>query len=105
MSLVPASARDGALLGGRGGKLQQLAKRGGSGLMQGRTHSHFDGFQIEMAALPAFRENDAQQLVYFARDFLADDFGRFFSSGVRVSPTGRKPQIFRFTSTNWLAKD
>jgi hypothetical protein len=68
--------------------------------MHGRAHRHLDGFQIETARLAATIEDDAQQLVYFARDFLADRFGRFFSCGVRVSSTGRARQILSFTSSN-----
>jgi hypothetical protein len=52
-----------------------------------------------MARLAALLENDAQQLVYFARDLLPDRFRRFFSSGERLSSTGRKRQIFSFTSS------
>jgi len=68
--------------------------------MHGRTQRHLDGFQIESAGLAASGENDTQQLIYFARDFLADRFGRFFSCGGRASSTGRARQILSFTSSS-----
>jgi hypothetical protein len=74
--------------------------------MHSRTHGHLDGFQIETATLAAAVEDDAQQLIYFARDFLLDRFGRFFSCGVCSScSTGRKRQTLRLSSTNSPAKD
>ena len=68
--------------------------------MHGRTHSQFDGFQVETSRFATTGEDDAQQLLYFARDFLADGFRRFFSSGESVSATGRTRQIRSFTSSN-----
>jgi hypothetical protein len=65
-----------------------------------RTVSCDCGLQIQMSRLAAAVEDDAQQPVYFARDFLADGFRRFFSSGERVSATGRARQIRSFTSSN-----
>jgi len=50
-------------------------------------------------ARTAIREDDAQQLVYFMRDFLLDGSAVFFS-GVRVSSAGRKRQICSLTSTS-----
>jgi hypothetical protein len=52
--------------------------------------------------LAAILEDDPQQLRYFARDFLADRFGCFFSWAVRPSGSavGRKRQIFWFTWMN-----
>ena len=85
MSLMAASTRKGALLGGRHGELQQFAQRGCAGLVHGRAHRHLDGFQIQTPRLSATVEDDAQQLVYFARDLLADRFRRFFSSGESTS--------------------
>jgi hypothetical protein len=84
----------------RGRELQQFAEGGGASPMQGRAHRRFDGFQVETAALAATLEEDAQQWLYFARDFLLDRGGRFFSCGDRVSSTGRARQIFSFTSSN-----
>ena len=45
-------------------------------------------------------EYDVQQLAYFARDFLVDRFGCFFSCGERVCSIGRARQIFLFNSSN-----
>ena len=70
------------LLGSRSGKLQQFGERCGPGLMQGRTHQHLDRFQVQTAGLAAARKDDAQKPIYFARNFLADRFGRFFSCSV-----------------------
>ena len=50
--------------------------------------------------LAAIFEDDVQELIYFARDLLTDRFGRFFSSGERVSSTGRKRQTRSLTSTS-----
>jgi hypothetical protein len=70
--------------------------------MHGRAHRHFDGFQIQMARLPAGVEDDAQQLVYFAREFLLNRFGRFFSwADSAGASTGRNPQISSLTSRSW----
>lgn len=53
--------------------------------MHGGAHRHFDGLQIQASVAPPLAEDHTQQLVYFARDFLADCFSRFFSSGESVS--------------------
>jgi hypothetical protein len=66
--------------------------------MHGRADRHLDGFQIELAALVAAAEQDAQESVYFARDFLADRFGRALSWGVKFSPIGRRRQVSSLTS-------
>jgi hypothetical protein len=72
--------------------------------MHGRTHRHLDRFQIETPGLAAIFEDDAQELIYFARDFPTDRFDRFFSSGESVSSTGRARQMLSFTSSNcWLS--
>ena len=68
--------------------------------MHGRADSHFDGFQIETPRFAAAGGDRAQQLLYFARDFLVDRFARFFSCGESVSWTGRARQILSFTSSN-----
>jgi hypothetical protein len=68
--------------------------------MHGRTYGHLDGFQVEAACLATIVEDDAQELVYFARDFLADLLGRFFSWSLGgASSTGRRRQIFSLIST------
>ena len=105
MSLAAARTGKGPLIGGRGRELQELGQRRCSGLMHGRAHRHLDGFQVETARPAATIEDHAQQLVYFARDLLADDFGRFFSCAVGVSSTGRKRQTLRLTSTNSLVRE
>jgi hypothetical protein len=47
-----------------------------------------------------FAEDERQQLVYFASDFLLDRFRRFFSWGVASSSgVGRKRQRVLLTST------
>jgi hypothetical protein len=69
--------------------------------MHGRAHSHFNGFQIQTPRFAAILEDDAQQLVYFARDFLLDRFGGFFSwADGGVSSTGRNLQICSLTSNS-----
>jgi hypothetical protein len=61
--------------------------------MHGRAHEHLDRFQIDMPGLAQALEDRAQQLLYFARDFLSDRIRRFFSSGESDSSTGRARQI------------
>jgi len=100
MSLLTARARKRALVGSRDWELQEFGQGGGPGLMHRRTYRHLDGLQIQPPRLAATVEEDAQQLVYLARDFLADGFRRFFSWGERVSSSGRARQILSFTSSN-----
>jgi hypothetical protein len=66
--------------------------------MQSGAEGHLHRFQIGLAGAGAFGEDARQQRGYFARDLVLDGLGRFFSSGVRVSSTGRARQIFSFTS-------
>jgi hypothetical protein len=67
--------------------------------MHGRAHQHLDRFQIHQARLTHAREEGAQQLLYFPRDFLLDGVRRFFSCSLSgCSSTGRRRQIFSFTS-------
>jgi len=69
--------------------------------MQGRAHGYFQGFQFPSPRLTVGAEDHAQQLVYFARDFLLDGFGRFFSwADGAVSSTGRNSQICSLTSNS-----
>ena len=98
MSGVATSASDSPMALLRGFEFQQSSQGGRPGLMHAGAHKHLDGFQIETPRLTASAENDAQQLVYFARDFLADSCRRFFSCGVSVSSTGRRAQMFSLTS-------
>jgi len=100
VGLVAARARNAPLLSRRNGELQQRAERRGASVMHGGAHRHLDGLQIETARLAALLEDDPQELVYFADDFLTDRFRRFFSSGVRVSSRGRKRQTRSLTSTS-----
>jgi hypothetical protein len=68
--------------------------------MHGGADGCLDTLQIKAAVDFAVAENDAQQLLYFAGNFLLDRFRRFFSWAVcAVCSTGRKRQIFRLTST------
>lgn len=66
--------------------------------MQGGAEAHLHCLQIQTAGLLALGQDPAQQGGYFARDLPVDCFGRFFSSGVNVSSTGRRVQIFSLTS-------
>jgi hypothetical protein len=101
VSLVATETGKTPLIDSRSGKLQQFGERRRSGVMHGRAHGHLYGFQVDTAALAAAREQDPQELIYFARDLLADRLGRPFSLGVRASSTGRKRQISSFTSRSW----
>jgi hypothetical protein len=68
--------------------------------VHGRPHGHLDGFQIRAAGLAAVAEDQAQELFYFACDFLLDGFRRFFSWGeVDASGAGRSAQMVSFTAT------
>jgi|SRR5271169_1911617 len=81
--------------------LQQLGQRASPSLVHGGADGSFDCFQVKAAGLVAVLKDDVQQAVYFARNFLADGFRRFFSWAVAsVCWMGRKRQIFRLTSTN-----
>ena len=100
MSLASASASQRALVSRRGWELQELTQSGRSRLMHCRPHGHFDGFQIQMPRFAPPRKDHSKQLIYFARDFLADCFGRFFSSGESVVSIGRARQILSLTSNS-----
>jgi len=69
--------------------------------MQRGAQCHFHRFQVDLAVLLALGEDAVQKAAYFARDFGLDRFGRFFSSGVSVSSTGRARQIFSLISNSW----
>jgi hypothetical protein len=66
--------------------------------MQGGTEGHLYRLQIQVARLLALGEDAAQRLVT-SRATSAWIASAFFSSGVRVSSTGRNAQIFSLTST------
>jgi hypothetical protein len=97
--LTATWAGDGALIGGRLGELQPLTECRCAGLRQGGTEAHLHRLQIQVAGPLALGEDTAQQRGYFACDLGVDRRGRFFSSGVNVSSTGRNAQIFSLTST------
>lgn len=74
--------------------LQQFRKRDGPGMVHRRADDRFDGFKVQATRLAAVPKNDAQQAVYFARNFLLNRFSRFFSCGCgTVFSTGRNRQI------------
>ena len=68
---------------------QQLTQTCRARLVKGSTEGHFDGFHIELAIPLKVPNHQMHDGVYFARDFCPDDFGSFFSCGVRLSSTGR----------------
>jgi hypothetical protein len=73
--------------------------------MHRRAGSHFHGLQIETSRFAAAGEDHAQQLTYFAGDFLLDRFGRFFSCAESVLTwAGRIWQIRALTSMKALCK-
>lgn len=81
--------------------LQQLRQGGCPGMMHGGADCCLDTFQIESAVRFVIAENNAEQLLYFAGDFLPDDLRRFFScADGAASATGRIAQICALTSTN-----
>src|ERR1700691_2184017 len=82
MSVVAASASHGVVVSGRRRKLQEFGQCCRASAVHGRTHRRLDRFQIQSACLAPPGENNPQQLVYFARDLLADCFRRFFSWSV-----------------------
>jgi hypothetical protein len=97
---VTARTRESPLIGSRGRELQQFGQRRSPRLMHRRAHSHFDGFQIQTPRLASTVKDNAQQLLYFSRDFLVDRFGRFFSWALGgASSIGRRRQMFSLIST------
>jgi hypothetical protein len=74
-----AGTRNRPVIGIRRLALQQSRQGRCAGPMHGGTHGGFDTLQIETAVGVATAENHAQQLIYFAGDFLLDDLRRFFS--------------------------
>jgi hypothetical protein len=96
---VTARTWKGASAGWRHRKLQQLGQSGRSSVVHGRAHSHLDSLQIHQPCFVSGAEDDAQELVYFARDLLLDNFGRFFSwADGWSSSTGRSWQTRSLTS-------
>ena len=78
-TLATRASDDALLFCRRGCELQQFGQRGGAGMVHGRAHRHLHCFQIQTPGLAPTVEDDAQELIYFAHDFLADRFRRFFS--------------------------
>ena len=104
MSRVATTTRDTSLVGCRIWKLQQVGQRGCPGMVHGGPYRHLQSFQVQVPCLTTTTEDDAQKLVYFARDFLTDRLCRFFSSGASASATGRAWQTRSLTSTSsWLS--
>jgi hypothetical protein len=98
---MAAGTSQGSLVGCRHWKSQKFGQRGGPSVMHGRTHSPLDSLQIQTPCLAAGAEDDAQQSIYFARDFLLDRFGRFFSwADGWDSSTGRNWQTRSLTSNS-----
>ena len=97
--LLAASTSHAALVFRRNGELQQLAQQGRTGMMHRRAHRHLDRFQIQPSAVAAVAQDHAEELLYFARDFLLDGIRRFFSCGESVSSRGRAWQIFSLISS------
>ena len=97
---MTARTSQGPLVDSRGFQLQQFRQSSCARFMHDRAHGQLDSFQIQTARLAPIVEDNAQQLLYFARDLLADRFGRFFSCGDRESSTGRARQILSFTSSS-----
>jgi hypothetical protein len=101
IGLKAALARKGALLGCGFCEAQEFAQGCRAGLVQGRAHGHLDGLQIQSPRLAAAVEDNAQQLVYFARDFVTDGLRRFFSSGESVS--GSDGRIRQICALTWIS--
>ena len=98
------SARARHLLGVRRWQGKQLRQGRCPGAVQGAPDGHLHRLQVPTTRLVPSLEDHLQQLAYLLGDFLLDRGRRFFSSGVRVSSTGRSPQIFALTSTScWLS--
>jgi hypothetical protein len=68
--------------------------------MHGCASGHLDGLQIQCPGFASTGEDHRQQLVHFLGDFLLDRFGRFVSSPVSLSSTGRRRQIWSLTASS-----
>jgi hypothetical protein len=67
--------------------LQQSRQRGSPGLQQGRSQTHLDRLQIELALLVSLVNHSPQEAFYFAGEFLLDRLRRFFPGrSVRFAP-------------------
>ena len=82
-------------------ELQQLGQGCRSGLVQRGTNRRLNTLQIELARRFAVAENEVDQPLCFAGDFLPDDLRCFFPcTDNAVSATGRSLQIRVLASTN-----
>jgi hypothetical protein len=66
--------------------------------MHGGTYRHLDRFQIEPACSPEVLKDDPEQPAYFAFDFPANRFSRFFSWVLNVSSRGMARQMASLVS-------
>jgi len=90
MCLAATRTRERPLVRRRDCESQQFGQSGCPCLMHGRANRHLDGPEIEVTRFALRAEDDTQQLVYFAGDFLLDRFCRFFSwADGEVASTGR----------------
>ena len=70
-------------------------------MAHGSAHRRLHRFEIKMPGLAPTVEKHAQELIYFARDFLADRVCRFLSRPDDGSSSiGRRQQILVLASTN-----
>jgi hypothetical protein len=95
--LATAGTGKAALWFGGLAETQQLAEGGSASVVQSSAEGHLHRFQIRLAGLLALGEDASYQGGYLARDLVLDRLGRFFSSGVSVSSTGRKRQTRSLT--------
>jgi hypothetical protein len=96
--LAAAGTRDFPFEVGR--RNEQLFQDLGREVMRRGAGGRLSRLHVEVAALAQAGEDDIQQRRYFLGRLALDRFGRFFSSGVRVSSTDRARQIVSLISSN-----
>jgi hypothetical protein len=80
--------------------IEQVSQGRSTATMHSRAESHLDLLQVQLPGFAPFGKDDPQEALYLALDLPLDRFGRFFSCGLSPSSsTGRRRQIFSFTST------
>jgi hypothetical protein len=80
---------------------QQVCQCRSPRLVHGGANRCLGRFQVQVASLAMVLEDEVQQSVYFAGDFLFDGFRRFFSwVEESIGAMGRKRQICVLISTN-----
>jgi hypothetical protein len=86
-------------------ELEQLLQHCRSRLVHAGTNCHLHRFQIQTAGFFYRAEQEPEQMLYFAGDFLLNDFRRFFFCAVSScsGSRGRAWQIFSLTSNNCSA--